>query len=208
MAKDYSVGIYARLSVDAGYNGQGRKNESIETQINIIKTYVKTQENMEIFDCYTDIGKTGTNFKREGFERMIEDVRQQRINCIIVKDLSRFGRNHREVGNYIEKIFPFMGVRFIALADHFDSIHSFQKEDIWGITLKNLMKNKGCSGKAFYHFSPFSSYQRGTTASFVRLLHGKVVLPESMIYCLWPGVKGNSYRRCGADARAVLFCSP
>lgn len=100
-SKIYSVGIYARLSVDANE----RKNESIETQIEIAKAFISKQNDMVIFDCYTDIGKTGTNFEREGFERMMRDVRSRKIDCIIVKDLSRFGRNHIETGNYIEKIF-------------------------------------------------------------------------------------------------------
>ena len=100
-AKIYSVGIYARLSVDAN----DRKNESIETQMEIAKAFIKKQNDMVIFDCYSDIGKTGTNFQREGFERMMRDIRMRKIDCIIVKDLSRFGRNHIETGNYIEKIF-------------------------------------------------------------------------------------------------------
>lgn len=140
MGKVYSVGIYARLSVDGEKNGsQSYKNESIETQIEIAKAFVRQQEDMVIFDCYTDIGKTGTNFKREGFERMMRDVRLHRIDCIIVKDLSRFGRNHIETGNYIEKIFPFLGVRFIAVTDSFDSMNMSEQHDTLGVNLKNLV---------------------------------------------------------------------
>ena len=133
--KIYSVGIYARLSVD----GSDRKNESIETQMEIAKAFVRQQNDMTIFDCYIDIGKTGTNFEREGFERMMRDVRMRRIDCIIVKDLSRFGRNHIETGNYIEKIFPFMGVRFIAVTDHFDSMNISRENETWSVNLKNLV---------------------------------------------------------------------
>lgn len=140
MGKVYSVGIYARLSVDGEKTGsKGYKNESIETQIEIAKAFVRQQEDMMIFDCYTDIGKTGTNFKREGFERMMRDVRLHRIDCIIVKDLSRFGRNHIETGNYIEKIFPFLGVRFIAVTDSFDSMNMPEQHDTLGVNLKNLV---------------------------------------------------------------------
>ena len=134
-SKIYSVGIYARLSVDSGE----RKNESIETQMEIAKAFVKSQSDMMIFDCYSDIGKTGTNFEREGFERMMRDVRMRKIDCIIVKDLSRFGRNHIETGNYIEKIFPFMGVRFIAVTDHFDSMNISGQNETLGVNLKNLV---------------------------------------------------------------------
>lgn len=133
--KVYSTGIYARLSVDSGE----RKNESIETQVEIARDFIGRQPDMELYDTYTDIGKTGTNFERDGFERMMRDVRTRKIDCIVVKDLSRFGRNHIETGNYIGKIFPFMGVRFIAVTDNFDSMGiSGQNEDM-GINLKNLV---------------------------------------------------------------------
>lgn len=136
----YSVGIYARLSVDGEKTcGQARKNESIETQIEIAKAYVREKKDMVLFDCYTDIGKTGTNFERDGFERMMRDVRMRKIDCVIVKDLSRFGRNHIETGNYIEKIFPFLGVRFIAVADNFDSMNLSGENETLGVNLKNLV---------------------------------------------------------------------
>lgn len=138
----YAAGIYARLSVDgekACGQGNSRKNESIETQIEIAKAYASQQEDMVVVDCYTDIGKTGTNFEREGFERLMRDVRMRRIDCVIVKDLSRFGRNHVETGNYIEKIFPFLGVRFIAVTDHFDSLHAPAQDGALSVSLKNLV---------------------------------------------------------------------
>ena len=113
----WKAGIYARLSVD----GNDRKNESIDTQIEIAKGYIGQSGDTELIECYTDLGKTGTNFNREGFERMMADVRRERINCVVVKDFSRFGRNYIETGNYIEKIFPFMKVRFIAVTDGYDS---------------------------------------------------------------------------------------
>lgn len=133
--KIYSVGIYARLSVDA----EERKNESIETQIEIAREFLRKQEDMVLFDCYTDIGKTGTDFKRDGFNRMMGDVRLHKIDCIIVKDLSRFGRNYIETGNYMEKIFPFMGVRFIAVTDHFDSKNFSMEKELLSVNLKNLV---------------------------------------------------------------------
>ncbi len=133
--KIYSTGIYARLSVDSCE----RKNESIETQVEIAKDFIGHQADMELYDTYTDIGKTGTHFKREGFERMMRDVRARKIDCIVVKDLSRFGRNHIETGNYIEKIFPFMGVRFIAVTDNFDSINISGQSEAMDVVLKNLV---------------------------------------------------------------------
>lgn len=134
-AKIYSVGIYARISVDLNE----KKNESVETQIDIAKAYIKQQNDMVIFECYIDIGKSGTDFEREGFERMMCDVRMRKIDCIVVKDLSRFGRNYIETGNYVEKIFPFMGVRFIAVTDHFDSINLAGENETMSMNLKNLV---------------------------------------------------------------------
>ncbi len=132
--KIYSVGIYARLSVDSNE----RKNESIDTQIEIAKKFVQKQSDMVLYDCYSDLGKTGTNFEREGFEQMMQDIRMRKIDCIVVKDLSRFGRNHIEAGNYIEKIFPFMGIRFIAVTDNFDSMNISGQNEMFGVNLKNL----------------------------------------------------------------------
>lgn len=131
----YAVGIYARLSVEGG----GRKNESIQTQIEIASAYLEQQEDMVLYDCYTDLGRSGTDFDRPGFLRLMQDVRLRRINCIIVKDLSRFGRNHIETGNYLERIFPFLGVRFIAVADHFDTASDGKENDTISVNLKNLM---------------------------------------------------------------------
>lgn len=131
--KIYSVGIYARLSVD----GTDRKNESIDNQLELCREFVRSHEDMEIFDCYSDLGKTGTNFQRDDFERLMADVRMRKVDCIVVKDLSRFGRNHLEMGNYLGKIFPFLGVRFIAVNDNFDNMDG--DPETLGVQLKNLV---------------------------------------------------------------------
>lgn len=131
--KIYSVGIYARLSVD----GTDRKNESVENQLEMCREYVRTHEDMELFGCYSDLGKTGTNFQRDDFERLMADVRMRKVDCIVVKDLSRFGRNHLEMGNYLSKIFPFLGVRFIAINDNFDNMDG--DPETLSVQLKNLV---------------------------------------------------------------------
>lgn len=131
----WKAGIYARLSVDSN----DRKNESIDTQIEIAKEYIGQTGDTELIECYTDLGKTGTNFNREGFERMMADVRRRRINCVVVKDFSRFGRNYIETGNYIEKIFPFMKVRFIAVTDGYDSEHMTGGNLQLSMNLKNIV---------------------------------------------------------------------
>lgn len=131
----WRAGIYARLSVA----NDERKNESIDTQIEIAKEYIKRSGDIELVDCYVDLGKTGTNFDREGFEQMMQDVRRKRINCVIVKDFSRFGRNYIETGTYIEKIFPFMKVRFIAVTDDFDSECATDENARLSMNLKNIV---------------------------------------------------------------------
>lgn len=120
--KRYKAGIYARLSVDI----DERKNESIDVQEEIARKHIEGlnrggQEVIDIIGCYRDLGKTGSNFNREGFQRLMQDIRLGDIDCVVVKDLSRFGRNYLEAGNYIEKIFPFLGVRFIAVSDGIDT---------------------------------------------------------------------------------------
>lgn len=133
--KGFRVGIYARLSVER----DDRKNESIDTQVEIAKQYMISHPEMVLYDVYTDLGATGTNFGREGFERMMQDIRRGNVDCVIVKDLSRFGRNCVETGNYIQKIFPFMKVRFIAVSDSIDTFDPELTPDELTVNLKNLI---------------------------------------------------------------------
>ena len=131
----WNAGIYARLSVDM----HDRKNESIDTQIEIAKEYIGKSENIVLAECYTDLGKTGTNFEREGFEKLMADIRRHKINCVIVKDFSRFVSNYIETGNYIEKIFPFFNVRFFSVSDGYDSHRTQGENDVLMIHLKNVV---------------------------------------------------------------------
>jgi DNA invertase Pin-like site-specific DNA recombinase len=98
-----------------------KRGDSIETQRNIIENYVTTTPGIRIADSYTDIDTTGTNFDRPGFRRMLDDAQSGKINCIIVKDISRFGRNAIDGGYYLDKVLPSLGVRFIAVTDQYDS---------------------------------------------------------------------------------------
>ena len=140
----FSVGIYSRLSVDH----HDRKSESIENQIDIIKDYISENNanpdremDFVIYDTYIDRGISGTSFKRNGFERLMQDVRERNVNCIIVKDLSRFGRDYLETGNLIEKILPFLGCRFISVADNFDSMADHVNENKLAMNIKNLVND-------------------------------------------------------------------
>lgn len=131
--KIYYVGIYARLSV----NNHNEKNESIETQLDIAKLYIKDKPEFKLYHCYVDLGKSGVHFERDGFKQLMVDIREGKVNCVIVKDFSRFGRNYIETGNFIQKIFPFLNVRFISVTDGFDS-NNMQSDDFC-VNLKNLV---------------------------------------------------------------------
>lgn len=134
-SKRFLVGNYVRLSVDSDYTN----SDSIENQLKLAEEYISQKDNMIIVSKYIDNGKTGTNFKRPAFDKMMSDVRQGIINCIIVKDLSRFGREYLEAGSYIEKVFPFLGVRFISINDKYDSEDPACSRELLNISLKNLM---------------------------------------------------------------------
>ena len=139
----YKAGIYARLSS----NQDEKKKESIEVQIEIARKFVEefnrseNGEVLEVIGCYTDVGKTGSNFERGGFQRLLQDIRIGKINSVIVKDLSRLGRNYLETGNYLEKIFPFLGVRFIAVADDFDTGKEGNENKQMASEIKNLVND-------------------------------------------------------------------
>lgn len=113
----YNAGAYIRLSSDA----RRKPGDSLENQQDIIENFIATSPDIRLVEIYCDNQTTGTNFDRSDFNRMMEDAQSGRINCIIVKDLSRFGRNSIDSGYYIEKQLPAMGVRFIAVTDAFDS---------------------------------------------------------------------------------------
>lgn len=132
----YQVGFYLRLS---DKEAKGRDSESIENQFALLKDFIKNKPDFRLISTFTDDGKTGTNFKRSGFEQMMDEVRSGRINCIIVKDLSRFGRNYLEAGHYIEHVFPFLNVRFIAVTDGFDTLTATPAQLSYLIPLKNIM---------------------------------------------------------------------
>lgn len=115
--RTYQTAIYVRLSRDA------QKTETIESQIAEVKRFMNGKPEFRLAEIYEDNGYTGRNFHRPAFERLMEDVRNRKIDCIIVKDLSRFAREHIGAEDYLNNIFPFLGVRFISVNDNYDNIH-------------------------------------------------------------------------------------
>ncbi|HGZ2746189.1 TPA: recombinase family protein [Clostridioides difficile] len=137
--KIYIAGIYARLSQERKEAYRDKSN-SLEMQEELcIKA--ANEKDIKILRVYKDYEYSGTNFKRPGFIEMMEDIRTGRINCIIVKDMSRFGREYLEIANYIEKVFPFLGVRFISVNDNLDTKDGIKSEQSYEIAIKNIFND-------------------------------------------------------------------
>ncbi len=157
----YHAAIYLRLSRDdiatgrGAYAGGGRtESNSIRSQRDMIRSFIGKQDNMEIYDIYADDGYSGTNFDRPEFQRMMRDVEAGNVNCVIVKDLSRLGRDYIEAGRLIQKTFPAFSVRFIALTDHFDSLTADYSERSLVVPVKNFVNDsyaRDISGKVRSH---------------------------------------------------------
>lgn len=137
----FLVAIYLRLSSD---DGDKAESDSIRNQRSLLQDFVSKHSELSLIEEYVDDGYSGANFERPAFQRMMEDVRNHKINCIIVKDLSRLGRNYIETGRYLEKIFPVLGVRFIAVNDHYDSADTKNDADQIIVPFKNLINDAYC----------------------------------------------------------------
>ena len=111
----FRVGIYARLSSET--SGE----DTLETQVYFLEAFVEGRGDMVLAGTYTDFGYTGTNYERPGFLRLMEDAKRGKVDCIVVKDLSRLGRNYIETGNLIENVFSFLDIRLVAVTDGFDT---------------------------------------------------------------------------------------
>lgn len=140
----FKVAIYLRLSKDDGdlsfsENGKAESN-SIHNQRELLHNFLKQHPELELYDEYKDDGWTGTNFDRPGFNRMLEDIHQGKVTCVVVKDLSRFGRDYIDCGKYIEKIFPQLGVRFISVNDNYDTFAMSSSDNIV-VPFKNLIND-------------------------------------------------------------------
>ncbi len=137
----FLAAIYLRLSSD---DGDKAESDSIRNQRSLLQDFVSKHSELSLIEEYVDDGYSGANFERPAFQRMMEDVRNHKINCIIVKDLSRLGRNYIETGRYLEKIFPVLGVRFIAVNDHYDSADTKNDADQIIVPFKNLINDAYC----------------------------------------------------------------
>ncbi|MBA4507495.1 recombinase family protein [Clostridium sporogenes] len=135
----FRAGIYTRLSQERTEEWRN-KSSSIETQIEICQEYANS-ENMNLVKVYTDYEYSGTNFDRPGYIEMMDDVRSGLINCIIIRDLSRLGREHLEMGRLVDKVFPFLGVRFISVVDKIDTERGIDAKLSFEMLIKNLIND-------------------------------------------------------------------
>ena len=136
----YKACVYARLSQE---DGDKAESDSITSQKALIREYISQHPEIRIVSEKADDGYSGVNFERPAFQEMMEDIRTGKVNCVVVKDLSRFGRNYIEAGNYIEKVFPFLGVRFIAVNDDYDSSERRHSDSLI-VPFKNLINDAYC----------------------------------------------------------------
>ena len=132
---------YVRLSRE---DGDKEESNSVTGQKDLICDYMTRHPELRECGMKVDDGYTGSNFDRPAFHEMMAEVKAGKINCIVVKDLSRFGRDHLGVGEYLEQLFPFLGVRFIAVNDHYDSLNSNAESDELVIPFKNLINEAYC----------------------------------------------------------------
>ena len=129
------TGAYIRLSVE---NGGNETDETLVVQQMLVEKFIEEHPDLKLAGTYIDNGFSGTNFERPGFLKLMEDVRSGKIQCIVVKDLSRFGRDYLETGYYLETILPRLNVRFIAITDDYDSSRKEDRENI-SVPLKNMV---------------------------------------------------------------------
>lgn len=133
--------LYIRLSRE---DGDREESDSIISQRELLTEFTETQADMSTPKLYTDDGFTGTDFNRPEFRRMVDDLRAGTVNCVIVKDLSRFGRNYVGVGEYLEQVFPLLNVRFISVNDHVDSFLDPRSVNNLVVPFKNIINDEYC----------------------------------------------------------------
>ncbi|MBP2016257.1 recombinase family protein [Anaerococcus degeneri] len=141
--KKYVAGLYCRLSKD---DGNSVESMSIWSQKVMLKQFAETNS-IAIYDYYVDDGYSGTNFERPSFKKMITDIENGKINCVITKDLSRLGRNYLQSGAYIEMYFPQKNIRYIAITDGIDTLNSNQNDIMPFKNILNEMYAKDTSKK-------------------------------------------------------------
>lgn len=155
-----------RRSMDGEYYRDFDESLSIQNQRKLIRGYVEEREDLELIEEFHDDGYTGLNFERPGFQAMMQMIEEKKADCIIVKDLSRFGRDHIMVGKYVKTILPSMGIRFIVINDHFDSKNA-SSEAYFMLAIKGIFNEE----------SSFDTGQRITSVQNAQRKNGEFISP-------------------------------
>lgn len=137
----WRAGLYVRLSRE---DGDKPESESVSSQKALLQRFIEENPAIELADFYIDDGYSGTDFERPAFQRMTADAVSKKINCVIVKDLSRFGRNYVEAGRYLEHVFPAFKIRFIAVNDGIDSFDKPSSMNSVIVPFKNVLNDEYC----------------------------------------------------------------
>ena len=141
--KTWHAALYIRLSQEDVDNGtEKQESNSVTSQKTLLNEFIEEHDDLVVYNTYIDDGFTGTDFNRPSFQKLLEDMRKGNINCVVVKDLSRLGRNYIEVGNYIEQVFPLFNIRFIAINDGVDSFKNPSSTNTILIPFKNLINDE------------------------------------------------------------------
>ena len=135
----YPTAIYARLSVEN--SGKTEKVNVISNQIEICKSYIAECPYLDLQDIYIDNGVTGTVFDRPQFNRLMDDIKGGKIKCLVVRDLSRFGRDYIETGTYLERVFPQIGLRFVSVKERYDNFDTDDTNEALLIPLQNMINS-------------------------------------------------------------------
>lgn len=155
--KSYMAAVYLRLSKedeDLSFKADKTESNSIANQKALIIKELDSMQEVTLYDVYIDDGYTGLNFERPEFKRMCNDIYDGKVNMVIVKDLSRLGRDYIDSGRYVQKIFPSLNVRFVSVLDHFDSLTASQSDVNLLIPVKNFVNDsysRDISGKVRSH---------------------------------------------------------
>ena len=130
----YKTALYARLSTE------DPEDQTIENQLELLRQYIAGKPQFMLTSVYQDNGYTGTNFDRPDFQRLLAEIQSGNVNCLIVKDLSRLGRNYIETGTFLEKLCPMLGLRVIAINDNFDNLEVSNSSQLT-VSLANVMND-------------------------------------------------------------------
>ena len=166
----WKTAIYARLS---DFDDVLRDTESLEVQISYIKEYIDHRDDLMLLDVFADKRCTGINFDRPEFERLLKALQERKVNCIVVKDFSRLGRNFVETGQYLEQVFPLFGVRFIAINDNYDSLNS-QSRDGMLVPIKSIVTTEEFEQAQKVIMLQHGNHQAGNYTKHQYPLKGKV----------------------------------